>query len=478
MIHPRLLVLTLALVVPPAAYGQLRHYVDVRPIERRPEHDEPPKYFLMFAARKADPANLSPGHAFVMWGVEDPVRKMSVVNSFGLYPSVKGVALAEAAFGPVPGALRDEALKLEYEGCCSWNNPTYLVVMRVGKSTYDKTDRVRQDYNANISQFQLAEQDCVTFLIDVGKTAGFEMPARAGLAKFPAPYMDAFIRRLETPEGGMITLDGRNYRVRSEARGPGHVGWSGLREADDGGKPLPSVTARARRSPSPMDGYRAKIESEEVYKGERTWNAHTFADGDEWEQYRLNFGLPFDFSGNPAIELRYRRTDGQVVYGVPYPDLKNAPPTRMATGWYAGDWQKGVPHGKGEWRLDDGAWYVGDFVNGRFEGQGSARFANGEAYTGNWSNGVTHGAGVYTFSDGRTWIGNFINGTFGSGRTGQRASTVPSAPPATSSGPALIGPPSNTPQGPLVFPPINPFSTPSPPPPQTPAPTVIPSVIP
>jgi hypothetical protein len=476
MLPRQSLVLALALIAAPPAHGQLRHYVDVRRIQQYPGLEERPAYYLMFAARKG-----IPGHAFVMWGIEDPVRQMSVVNAFGLYPSVSGLAVVPAVFAPVPGALRDEAMKMEYEGCCTWNNPDYLAVVRVDKSTFDQADKVRQDYNANISQYQMAEQDCVTFLMDVGTAAGFEMPSRLGLANAPAPYLDKFLRKFQTQDGGTITLDGQAYRVRGEPKGTGHEGWVGLRELGVGGNLSPSITARSSTMRPATEGFRARIETEQVFRNAFSRRVETFAEGDEWQKYLMAFGIPFDNSGVKPTDSRYRQTDGRVVQGALPPDQTDAPPVWLGKGWYAGDRQKGLPHGKGVWRAVDGSSYTGQFVDGRFEGKGVARFANGDVYTGSWSNNEPRGPGELAFArSGRTHVGTFDHGVSKDGysyKTGGPR-TQPSPPPTPSTGPPPPMGPLNIDPMNVPLPPTTNVGLPAPTSVGLPAPTVVPFTMP
>jgi hypothetical protein len=56
--------------------AQVLHTLDLRATHGRQA------YFVVLASRGGS----STGHAFVVWGIEDPVRKMSSMEALGLYP--------------------------------------------------------------------------------------------------------------------------------------------------------------------------------------------------------------------------------------------------------------------------------------------------------------------------------------------------------------------------------------------------------
>lgn len=95
---------------------------------------------------------------------------------------------------------------------------------------------------------------------------------------------------------------------------------------------------------------------------------------------------------------------------------------------YTGNWQKGIPCGKGKLlankyvvhfdEFDKIGKYNGDVLDGKPSGQGTftAKTDDGEeyTYTGEWKNGIYNGQGVLKFTNGKHGIydGKFVNGKF------------------------------------------------------------------
>ena len=71
---------------------------------------------------------------------------------------------------------------------------------------------------------------------------------------------------------------------------------------------------------------------------------------------------------------------------------------------------KGIRHGKGVYRFDDGTTYIGNWVHGKKHGQGRLEMASGEVYDGEWKDDKMHGYGVHLFPDGATFEGQYIDG--------------------------------------------------------------------
>src|SRR5260370_38593651 len=63
------------------------------------------KFYVVFASRN----DTTTGHAFVVWGIEDGVRRCSTGKAFGLYPE-SDTSTCRTAFGTVPGGLVDEKI--------------------------------------------------------------------------------------------------------------------------------------------------------------------------------------------------------------------------------------------------------------------------------------------------------------------------------------------------------------------------------
>ena len=88
-------------------------------------------------------------------------------------------------------------------------------------------------------------------------------------------------------------------------------------------------------------------------------------------------------------------------------------------GWYRGQWEQGLRHGKGVMRYGSAhsTWSDGDVFEGLWrldqigDGfEGTMTFADGGLYTGKWFQGLQHNGGVHTYPNGDVFEGNFRQG--------------------------------------------------------------------
>ena len=87
------------------------------------------------------------------------------------------------------------------------------------------------------------------------------------------------------------------------------------------------------------------------------------------------------------------------------------------TGWYDGEWQRGLRHGKGVRLFSNGNKYIGAFSEGEMEGEGIMLYANGDQYVGEWAHGHPQGQGVMKYAHGETYEGSWLSGfIFGQGK--------------------------------------------------------------
>tara|TARA_B100001758_G_C18364322_1_gene587594 strand:- start:383 stop:856 length:474 start_codon:yes stop_codon:yes gene_type:complete len=78
---------------------------------------------------------------------------------------------------------------------------------------------------------------------------------------------------------------------------------------------------------------------------------------------------------------------------------------------YVGQFQNGLPHGKGTYTYKDGATYVGEFANGKESGEGMFYcWVHGAIYEGAFKNGKKHGFGKYNFPNGDIYEGQWRKG--------------------------------------------------------------------
>jgi hypothetical protein len=109
-----------------------------------------------------------PGHAFVVFCREDDLKKASVVEAFGFYPT-NGV---KAALGPVPGKIVDEYR----EKTGVWKAGTHLVAF-VDRDAYVKAEAIMKKWSEK-KTYQMLEADCVTFQAAVARAIGLKTPPR------------------------------------------------------------------------------------------------------------------------------------------------------------------------------------------------------------------------------------------------------------------------------------------------------------
>ena len=122
------------------------------------------------------------------------------------------------------------------------------------------------------------------------------------------------------------------------------------------------------------------------------WGRYTSAEGERWEGYMVDNNFdPKGRDGHSGISGRFLTVDR-------YNET------------YDGDLVKGIRHGKGVYRFDDGTNYTGDWVDGKKHGHGRLEMATGEVYDGTWKDDKMHGYGVHLFADGSTFEGKYIDG--------------------------------------------------------------------
>jgi hypothetical protein len=161
--------MVLALLAPTAAGGGRQPvYKDLR------KPGSKSSYAVAFVARAG-----VPGHAFVIFGFDDPAKQACVVEGFGFYP----VSAAKAAFGSVPGKIVDEYR----DKTGVWKAGTYLVVL-VERELFDRAEAVRKKWAAG-KDYRLLAADCVTFQSEVAKVLGLKTPNRTD-AQLPTHFAE------------------------------------------------------------------------------------------------------------------------------------------------------------------------------------------------------------------------------------------------------------------------------------------------
>lgn len=162
-------------------------------------------FYVVLAARRSAGAGV--GHAFVVWGVEDPQAQMSSQKAYGFYPDGMGKAIFG---GNVPGDVVNEATKGPHAALL-----TSRLIVRVNKAAYDDSQKLiagweTQDYN-------LYDHNCVFFTKSVAEQIGL-----VGLpdptATLPVDYYVTVVNAVRTSYGGSWRTDDANKRFGLEVK--------------------------------------------------------------------------------------------------------------------------------------------------------------------------------------------------------------------------------------------------------------------
>ncbi len=125
------------------------------------------KYFIVICGRN----NTLTGHTFVVWGKEDSLSQQSIIEgAFGLYAKTTGT-IVKAFFSKVPGEIADEF----YKG--SMTQDLIRFIIQVDKSDYDKTFSIKDTWEGR-DDYQLLENDCITFSTEIAKNLNLQIPTR------------------------------------------------------------------------------------------------------------------------------------------------------------------------------------------------------------------------------------------------------------------------------------------------------------
>ncbi len=138
-------------------------------------------FYVVFASRGGS----ATGHAFVVWGVEDGVRRKSTVRALGLYPEGEGTNCSSVV-RTVPGRVMDELINHSVQGI------TQQLIVRVDESYFNRSWKVGRAWDCK-HEFSLFSRDCVEFLRAVGDSLGLEMPRRFVTRWTPQAYVRALL---------------------------------------------------------------------------------------------------------------------------------------------------------------------------------------------------------------------------------------------------------------------------------------------
>jgi hypothetical protein len=172
------LVLTAFAALTSTLHGQTSKILDLRTQSTRRS------YYVILAARGGS----ATGHAFVLWGVEDSVRRRTTIQAFGLYPDGSG-GNCSALVRTVPGGILDDMKNHSYQAI------TEELIVRVDESDFKRSWGVARQWDCR-HEFSLLNRDCVEFLRAVGESLHLNMPRRAMTRWTPQAYVRALLRNV------------------------------------------------------------------------------------------------------------------------------------------------------------------------------------------------------------------------------------------------------------------------------------------
>jgi hypothetical protein len=154
------------------------------------------KFYVVFASRN----DTTTGHAFVVWGIEDGVRRCSSVKAFGLYPESDS-GNCRTAFGTVSGHLVDE--KINH----SVGKIAAELIVQVDENAFNESMKAAREWDCR-HDFSLISRDCVEFLRAVGNVLHLDMPRRRITRWTPHSYVQALLATVGT---GTLDLEDAVY---------------------------------------------------------------------------------------------------------------------------------------------------------------------------------------------------------------------------------------------------------------------------
>jgi hypothetical protein len=173
---PALLVLTACTVLTSALHAQNIKTLDLRTQRLQPQHARK-SFYVILAARGGS----ATGHAFVLWGIEDSVRRRTTIQAFGLYPDGSR-RNCSSLVRTVPGGISDEMKNHSFQAI------TEELIVRVDEADFKRSWRVARQWDCRHEDSML-NRDCVEFLRAVGESIHLDMPRRAITRWTPQAYV-------------------------------------------------------------------------------------------------------------------------------------------------------------------------------------------------------------------------------------------------------------------------------------------------
>jgi len=155
-------------------------------------------FYVVFASRDGS----ATGHAFIVWGVEDGVRRKSSIRALGLYPEGEGTNCSSVV-RTVPGRVMDELINHSVQGI------TEQLIVRVDEADFNRSWKVGRAWDCK-HEFSLLSKDCVEFLRAVGGSLRLNMPSRFLTRWTPRAYVRAVLA--SAVEDGTLELETALYQ--------------------------------------------------------------------------------------------------------------------------------------------------------------------------------------------------------------------------------------------------------------------------
>ena len=137
-------------------------------------------YYIVFCARKPDIKNNKSltGHAFVIFGIEDHQKKMSISSAFGFYPK-NGKGIVEA----VPGKIAKELFSSKISS---------KLIVKVNSHHWQEAKKIKKKWQNK--KYHLTKSDCVSYVIETANAIGIKVAKRKKL-DLPYEYIDKLIAK-------------------------------------------------------------------------------------------------------------------------------------------------------------------------------------------------------------------------------------------------------------------------------------------
>ena len=142
-------------------------------------------YYIAFCSRDSSNPSNKPGHAFVLWGIEDSGSAMSSEKAFGFYPDENDELKAVFNYD-VPGELKDGAINSSPSSLL-----TARLIVQVNKSPFFNSQSKIDEWRT--SDYNLYSKNCIHFVRSVAVSLGL-FPPPIGTFQVPTLYLNELIK--------------------------------------------------------------------------------------------------------------------------------------------------------------------------------------------------------------------------------------------------------------------------------------------